>query len=335
VATTRDLSTVGCVAIGRNEGERLRICLQSLLRSVEHVVYVDSGSTDDSVAMAKALGVHVVNLDLSIPFTAARARNVGYQHLLQQVPGIQLIQFVDGDCEVVTGWLERAVARLSERPEVAVVCGRRRERSPHASVYNRMCDLEWDSPVGDVRECGGDAMMRASALLEVGGYNPDLIAGEEPELCVRLRARGHIIERLDAEMTLHDAAMTRAAQWWKRNVRSGYAYAEGVALHGAPPERHWVREYRRALFWSAGVPALALGAALPTAGASLLLFFSYPLSAARVYRHMRSRQKSPEDARVAAVLLTVGKFAELQGILKYHLARLSGQRSSIIEYKDT
>jgi GT2 family glycosyltransferase len=335
VATTSNLSVVGCVAIGRNEGERLRVCLQSLLRSVAHVVYVDSGSTDDSVAIAKGLGVHVVDLDMSIPFTAARARNVGYRHLLRQAPGIQLIQFVDGDCEVVAGWLERAVARLSERPEVAVVCGRRRERHPDASVYNRMCDIEWDAPVGDVRECGGDAMMRASALVEVGGYNANLIAGEEPELCVRLRARGHVIERLDAEMTLHDAAMTRASQWWRRNVRSGYAYAEGVAMHGAPPERHWVREYRRTLFWSAAVPALALAAALPTAGASLLLFGGYPLSAARVYRHMRGRQKPAADARVAAVLLTLGKFPELQGILKYHWARLRGQRSTIIEYKGT
>lgn len=334
MVTTNQLAAVGCVAIGRNEGERLRICLQSLLRSVKDVVYVDSGSSDGSADMARSLGVHVVDLDLSIPFTAARARNVGYQRLIRERPGIELVQFVDGDCEVVPGWLETAAARLRERPELGVVCGRRRERHPEASSYNRMCDIEWDTPVGETRACGGDAMMRVAALLAVGGYNPDLIAGEEPELCVRLRAHGHAIERLDAEMTLHDAGLTRVTQWWKRNVRSGYAYAEGVALHGAPPERHWVREYRRAVFWAAMVPAVALGAAMPTAGASLLLLGGFPLSAARVYRQMR-RHRPSADARVAAVLLTVGKFPELQGILKYHWARLRGRSSTIIEYKDT
>src|SRR5689334_4384058 len=75
--------SIGVVAIGRNEGERLRVCLESALRASPDVVYVDSGSTDGSVAMAKQLGVHVVELDLTIPFTAARARNAGFEKLVQ------------------------------------------------------------------------------------------------------------------------------------------------------------------------------------------------------------------------------------------------------------
>jgi hypothetical protein len=249
------------------------------------------------------------------------------------VPGISLVQFVDGDCEVVGGWIERAAARLEERPELAAVCGRRRERFPRASVYNLLCDIEWDTPVGDTLACGGDAMMRLAALEKVGGFAPTLIAGEEPELCVRLRAAGYKIERLDAEMTLHDAAMTQASQWWRRNVRSGHAYAEGVALHGAPPERHFVTPYRRALFWAAAVPALALGAALPTVGASLILLAGYPVSASRTYQHARRKGWAPADALAAGFFVTLGKFPELQGILKFHWGRLRGHRSGLIEYK--
>jgi GT2 family glycosyltransferase len=327
------LDGVGCVAIGRNEGERLRACLSSLQRSASAVVYVDSGSTDGSVAMARALGVDVVDLDLSIPFTAARARNVGYQHLARTVSGVELIQFVDGDCEVVEGWMERAAARLRERAALAAVCGRRRERFPQASIYNRVCDVEWDTPVGEARACGGDAMMRLAALEKVGGYDPSLIAGEEPELCVRLRAAGYRIERLEAEMTLHDAAMTKASQWWRRNVRAGHAYAEGVAMHGRAPERHCVGPYRRALFWGGGVPLLAFGGALATAGLSLLLLGGYPVSAARAYRSVRRQGRSTGDALLAAVSMTVGKFPELQGVTKYHWSRLSGRRSGLIEYK--
>jgi GT2 family glycosyltransferase len=334
-ADAQAAADLGCVAIGRNEGERLRLCLQSLLRSVrpEAIAYVDSGSTDGSAEMARGLGVDVIALDMSIPFTAARARNVGYQHLGRKLPGLELVQFVDGDCEIVPGWIERARARLRERPRLAVACGRRRERHPDASLFNRLCDVEWDTPVGDARSCGGDAMIRLAALEQVGGYDASVIAGEEPELCVRLRARGWLVERLDAEMTLHDAAMTRVGQWWKRQVRAGHAYAEGVAMHGAPPERHDVAAVRRTLFWTVGVPLAAFGGAVPTLGASLALLGGYPISAARVYQHTRRRGRSRKDALVAGTFVTLGKFAELQGIVKYHWTRARGRRSALIEYK--
>jgi GT2 family glycosyltransferase len=303
-------------------------------RTTSRIVYVDSGSSDASIAIARSLGCDVVELDLSRPFTAARARNAGMRRLLQTAPATEFLQFVDGDCEVAPGWFESAVSALVDRPERAVVCGRRRERHPDASIYNLLCDVEWDTPIGEARACGGDAMMRVSALVEVGGYDERLIAGEEPELCVRIRKAGFRIERIDAEMTLHDAAMTRAAQWWTRNVRSGFAYAEGAAMHGAPPERHFVREYRRAWFWAALLPALVLGAAVPTRGASFFLLGGYLLSALRAERSFRRRGRSRHDARWAAVFVTLGKFPELQGILKYSRARMRGRSVSLIEYKD-
>lgn len=326
-------SRFGVVVIGRNEGERLRICLQSVLRSAARIVYVDSGSTDGSPALAQSLGVEVVALDLSIPFTAARARNAGYRRLREIAPELTLVQFVDGDCEVVAGWTEVAVARLDQRPELAVVCGRRRERHPEASIYNQLCDMEWNTPVGEATACGGDALMRLSALEAVGGFNPELIAGEEPELCVRLRAHGYRIERLDAEMTLHDAAMTRFGQWWQRNVRAGHAYAEGAALHGRPPERHNVRAVQRALFWAGLVPGMAVAGALPTGGASLILLAGYPALAARVYRGARRSGWPPRAAALSAAFLVLGKFPELRGILKYRWSRALGRRSALIEYK--
>ncbi|BBH45959.1 hypothetical protein KU43P_24360 [Pseudomonas sp. KU43P] len=226
---------IGVVVIGRNEGMRLERCLASLAKGADQVVYVDSGSTDGSVQRARSHGVEVLALDMSIPFTAARARNEGFACLLQLCPNLRHVQFVDGDCEVVAGWLASAQAFLDGHPEVAVVCGRRRERFPERSIYNHLCDLEWDTPVGEAKACGGDALMRVEAFRDVSGYRPGLIAGEEPELCVRLRARGWKIWRLDAEMTLHDAAMTRFSQWWRRCIRGGYAFAEGAYLHGYPP----------------------------------------------------------------------------------------------------
>ena len=151
------MNNIGLVAIGRNEGNRLRQCLLSVI-GMAQVVYVDSGSTDGSVELAKALNVSVVELDLSIPFTAARARNAGFARLLQVEPQIKYVQFVDGDCEVVEGWLNFAQQQLESQPNVAVVCGRRRERFPEQSIYNQLCDMEWATPIGEAQACGGDSM---------------------------------------------------------------------------------------------------------------------------------------------------------------------------------
>ncbi|MEG4205580.1 glycosyltransferase [Microcoleus sp. Pol7_A1] len=325
---------VGLVAIGRNEGDRLRACLQSARVQAALVVYVDSGSTDGSLELAGSIGADTVELDLSTPFTAARARNEGFARLLQLAPDIEFVQFVDGDCEIVDGWLDRAQQELAAKPDVAVVCGRRRERFPNATPYNRLCDIEWDTPVGEAKACGGDSMMRVKAFEQVGGFNPALIAGEEPELCVRLRQNGWKIERLDAEMTLHDAQMTGFDQWWKRSQRAGHAYAEGSWLHGNTPERHWVKDTLRIWFWGFVLPALALGTAWFTHGWSLWLLAGYPVLTYRIYRQMQQQRNLPaKDAALYAMSCAIGRFPQLQGQIQFHQRRLLGQRSNLIEYK--
>lgn len=318
-------TALGIVVIGRNEGERLRRCLDSVQHAGSPMVYVDSGSTDDSRCLAAQMGAHVIELDLSSPFTAARARNQGAFHLLQQAPASEYLLFVDGDCEVVPGWLEASTGFLREHPGCAVVCGRRRERFPQQTLYNQLCDQEWDTPVGPALHCGGDAVMRASAFLSVNGYRDDLIAGEEPELCVRLRQKGWSIHRLDHEMTLHDAAITRFGQWWKRSMRGGHAYAEGAWLHGGAPERHWVVETLRALVWGGAIPLCVLVLALWAGPWGLALLAVYPAQLLRLWKKTGSL--------VTAVFLLIGKFAETAGILKFHWGRVLGRAARIIEYK--
>ena len=324
------------MAIGRNEGSRLRQCLMQAIGQVAWVVYVDSGSTDGSLELARSIGADTVELDLSIPFTAARARNEGFARLLQLVPDIEFVQFVDGDCEIVDGWIERAQSELAAKADVAAVCGRRRERYPAASIYNQLCDIEWDTPVGEAKACGGDSMMRVWAFQQVEGFNPALIAGEEPEMCVRLRQKGWKILRLDAEMTLHDAQMTSFAQWWKRAQRAGHAYAEGSWMHGSEPERHWVKETQSAWLWGLVLPALALGMALPTQGWSLLLLSAYPLATYRIYKYyVKHRDIKTKDAAIYALSCVLAKFPHLQGQIQFHQRRLLGQQSKLIEYKTT
>jgi GT2 family glycosyltransferase len=312
--------SIAAVVIGRNEGARLIACLDALQGQVAQIVYVDSGSSDGSVEAAQARGAQVVSLDMSQPFTAARARNAG----IAQVQDAEFVQFLDGDCVLQAGWLDAALAFLHANPKVAVVCGRRREINTQASLYNRLIDREWDTPVGQALACGGDALMRLDPLRRVGGYRDTLIAGEEPELCLRLRAAGWDIWRLDAEMTAHDADITRFSQWWRRSQRAGHAYAEGAALHGAPPERHWVAQTRRALLWGAVLPLAIVGLAVLVTPWAMLGALIYPVQILRL-----SRQGGLDWA----AFTTLGKFPEAQGAVQYHLRRLMRKDATLIEYK--
>jgi GT2 family glycosyltransferase len=322
---------VGVVAIGRNEGDRLKHCLESVLGVTSRIVYVDSGSSDDSVAMARAHGVEIVELDMRIPFTAARARNEGFRRLVELEPTLSYVFFVDGDCEVAEGWLDKACGFLEQHQDIAVVWGRRRERYPDKSVYNMLCDLEWDSfPIGETKACGGDAVMRTDAFRQVSGYRPDLICGEEPELCVRLRTRGWRIWHMDEAMTLHDAAVYRFGQWWTRMLRGGYGFAQGAALHGAPPERHWVRETRAIWMWGLGIPIAVLALALTAGWWSLLLLLIYPLQVIRLA--LRDRRSARANWWRAAALVLC-KFPEMLGQLKFVADRQRRVQSRLIEYK--
>jgi len=325
---------LGIVVIGRNEGERLPRCLDSLASSGAPVVYVVSGSSDGSLEMAREHGAIVLALDGSCRFTAARARNAGYHRLLRLDPGLEFVQFVDGDCELASAWLEQAVRFLEGRPQVAAVSGRLRERHPEASIYNRLCAIEWDVPPGEASACGGIVMMRVRALEGVDGFDPDLIAGEEPELCVRLREAHWRVHRIDAEMAKHDADIRRFSQWWRRSLRGGYAYAEAAFLHGKPPERSGVRETRSIWFWGAILPLLALAFAWQTGGQSLLLLFAaYVLLLLKIHWSAWRGGMPAADAALYASSIIVSKFPQILGQLKFCWKRLSGRASGLIEYK--
>jgi GT2 family glycosyltransferase len=333
------LHNLGIVIIGRNEGERLRVCLESL-RGLERKVYVDSGSTDGSQALARSMGVTVVELPTPPNFTAARARNAGLAKLLELDPELELVQMVDGDCEVAPHWLDRAAAALAADERIAAVFGRRRERFPEASVYNMLCDDEWNVPVGEARSCGGDAMFRVAALREAGGYSPGLIAGEEPDLCLRMRQKDWTIFRIDAEMTVHDANITRFSQWWKRAQRGGHAFAELLHRHGAQSDPHWKRQGASILAW-AGL--LLAGSVLALAGlatgAAWLLWLgaaawgAFAAQTARLALLRWRRGHGLGQAAAWAALLMVGKIPQLQGFLQYHGRRGNSARLTLIEYK--
>ncbi len=319
---------VAAVAIGRNEGARLRACLNSLQGAVARVVYVDSGSTDASVALARALGVEVVILDPAIPFSAARARNAGFARLATGAMP-DFVQFLDGDCTLVPGWIEAGRAALQADPQLGMVTGWRSEMDPQASVYNAMCDTEWHRPPGPVRDCNGDMMVRASVFRQIGGFDADFIASEDDEICQRIAAAGYRLLRLPRDMSRHDAAITRFSQWWRRGVRTGHGFAHIASRH---PGRNR-RERARAWVYGGVLPLLALFGAAWSGWVPAAVLALYAASWLRSARGLIRNGQPPRRALHHAVFLTLSKFANIQGMLIFHGRRLLHRHHRLIEYK--
>ena len=321
------------VIIGRNEGDRLVSCLQSVgsICAEAELIYVDSASTDGSSQVAGDFGAQVIVLHGGIQ-TAARARNAGWQRALAPY-----VLFLDGDTILNQDFPAAALKVLESEPSAAAVWGHRRELHPEHSLYNRVLDLDWIYPAGITEYCGGDVVMRLSALAEIEGYDPSLIAGEEPELCRRLRARGYRIVHIDFPMTRHDLNMMRFSQYWRRAERAGHAYAEISDRFRRSGDPMWLRESNRNLlsggFWIGWLPVSLMVGALRSLWIIPWLALLPLLSARSAWK---ARYKAPGQTML---LLLYGLHSHLQhipiliGQLKYFLGRHSGEEPKQIEYK--
>lgn len=320
--------TVDLILIGRNEGARLKRALAAAQGQASRIIYVDSGSTDGSVDTARTSGALVVELDMSTPFSAARARNAGFQAAQQDSPA-RFVHFIDGDCALEPGWVAAALDRISQDDKLAVVTGWRSEIHRDASVYNQMCDHEWHRPAGPITACGGDMLVRASAFSEVGGFDANVIAAEDDEFCLRIAAAGWTLERLPLPMTRHDAAITRFSQWWRRAVRAGHGFAQVGVLHPG----YFRTERRRVILFGLILPVLALISLLIAPLLLVPVLALYGISYARTVGGLKAEGLPDGEAWHHAVFLTLSKFPNLIGIATYWLRRVRRSPTRIIEYQ--
>jgi glycosyltransferase involved in cell wall biosynthesis len=335
-SNTQRAELLSVVVIGRNEGERLARCLDSIAHmhhpgfDVE-IIYVDSGSTDHSIPLAEARGARVIALHPERP-SAALGRNAGWR----AAQGANVL-FLDGDTVLHPDFVAASLADLAAEPN-AVVWGHRRELHPEQSIYNRVLDLDWIYAPGPTLFCGGDALFRHSALSATNGYDDTLIAGEEPELCRRISSLGFNILHVDRPMTGHDLAITRFAQYWKRSHRAGHAYAEVSARLAARGQAFWaeeaMRNRNRALTLMAILPiALVLAAIFRSALPLLLALAFYALLV------LRSAYKARWKSKDKLTLLLYGVHSHLAqipiyfGQLAYRHNQRKGQRAALVEYK--
>ena len=327
---------ISIVVIGRNEGVRLARCLDSVAAMYRNgfeteTIYVDSGSTDGSPALAKAAGAQVIVLH-SIRPTAAQGRNAGWR-----AASGSIVLFLDGDTLLDPHFVADSLEAFDDA-SVAVVWGHRRETFATRSLYNRVLDLDWIYPPGYTEFCGGDALFRRVALETTGGFDETLIAGEEPELCCRITGSGLCILHVDRAMTGHDLGITRFSQYWRRATRAGHAFAEVSARFVHTDSPFWLAESRRnslraiVLF---DIPLLGIAFSAATRSLWPFLFAVAILLALALRTSWKARWKTND--RVALALY--GVHSHLQqipifiGQVRFWMNQRSGRRAGLVEYK--
>jgi glycosyltransferase involved in cell wall biosynthesis len=236
------------VVIGFNEAGTIGACLASAHGSnlpadtSYEVIYVDGGSRDNSIAIARSIqNVRVLGADG--PRRAAENRNVGFAAARGRY-----VQFVDGDMVLDPDWAGAAMEFLNAHPGVGIAYGRLEERNP-GRLFQAL-QHDWAPETGEVAYCGGAAMHRREVLERVGGYPEDVRYGEEPYMCWRIRReQGVKIVQLESRMALHDLGHRSLRDYWRQYVRNGAAYIEIASRCFRSDDRLWLREVISVLGW--------------------------------------------------------------------------------------
>ncbi len=280
---------IDCVIVEVEGSSTLRASIQSVLnaeynKGAVRIFYVSRGYSEEGAQIAARFDeVEVLTLHTAYPTPGAQ-RNLGWRS--GDAPFVQLL---DADTTLVPDFWTRAMAQF--RQGVAAVRGRREERYPEASAYNWIADVEWNPPPGKCDAFGHDVLIRRSSLETTGGYDEELVGGEEVELSHRVVQEGYTILHLDASMTRHDLVMDSPIPYWRAAYRNGYGFAAVTFRHRKHEKRYWIAELDRIALRGGAAIALIVLALLWTLWTLLGLVLLIPALALLLAQKLMGRQR--------------------------------------------
>jgi len=311
-----DYPAISCVVIGVNVQKTIRSSLEAVKKSDYpkplEIIYVDGGSSDNSVEIVRQVGgIKVIELRLDNP-TPGKGRNAGWR-----AASNEWIQFLDGDAFIDPLWLRKAAENIDDT--TAIVFGRRQEIFPRKNWYHLAAEIGWMHE--SERSIGGDILCRRKSLEETGGYVDFLVGGADPELGIRIRKAGWKIKKLKEPMCFHDIAAKNFARYWRRSMRVGRAYIEAGVLMAKRGEKDWVF---RALKISLKI-CLLLGLLVCALALKEHLFFFtlvfavnfFPVT--KTFYFMRTLGIPFREALIYALHCSVVIWPQFFGILSYFL----------------
>ena len=241
-------AVIGAYDSGRTLGRAIDAILGQTVRDLELIV-VDDGSGDDSVRVARGAAARderVRVLEMGGNVGISRSLNAALDEARAPVVAIQ-----DADDVSAPERLERQLAVLDARPEVAVVGCRMLEVDPEGRELAPRTKFE----AGDVNDAllgfnpipNTSAAFRREVVLELGGYDPRYRYAMEYDLWLRV-AEHHRVVALDEPLATREMSPTNVA-----------ARAERAQIGEALAIRARALRRRRSLRGAGGliVPAVA------------------------------------------------------------------------------
>ena len=192
--------------IVRDEAERLATCLRSVQGFVDEMVVVDTGSSDDTVAIAEGLGATVHRIDWPGDFAPAR------NQALQWVSG-DWVLVLDAD-EQLRPEAREPLRQLMEQPELLLVNLLRQElgalQSPYSNVsrlFRRHPAIRWSRAYHSLVDDSVAALLQREphwsiadcstpALLH-DGYRPELLSAGNKAARLRSAMEAELLARPD------------------------------------------------------------------------------------------------------------------------------------------
>lgn len=262
-----DRPLISFVIIGLNVERFIRGCVtsiyaQTLYNSDWEIIYVDSSSSDKTLELVREFNnITIVHLDDEKP-NAAKARNAGWK-----IAKYNWVHFLDADSYLKPDWIGSIHREMQGKQ---ILSGGLVEREPHKNYFHEMADLDWQQSLGNIsgntaaksKSFGGNVMIKKEILLETGGFNEDLFAGEDSDLSYRIREKGYSIYFFPKIMASHDIQTGNMKSYTKRIFRTGIVYTSLAVKYMGKKEKLFLKEVVRlsanSIFLISGILVLGL-----------------------------------------------------------------------------
>ncbi len=223
---------ISFIVIGRNEGENLIKCFESILATVlfnrikeYEIIYVDSDSSDNSIEIVKQFK-QVRIFKITGVYNAAIGRNIGYKESKGNI-----LFFIDGDMELFPEFLANVIdENLQLRYDFVsgqlqdYLCGNKRNYLNNSIHHSDRAQKDKFHAV-----TGGIFLIKRNIWELVNGMNNKYVEGEDFDLGLRLSKKDIFLLRRKELIAKHYTVDYRISKiMWKKLLDCSQFYSRGL-----------------------------------------------------------------------------------------------------------
>lgn len=204
---------VSVIVPTKNSAGTIEMCLGSIKEQTYpdiEIIVVDNCSEDETVDIAREYGAVVLFRNSE----RSEARNYG----ADTSKGNYLV-IIDSDMELTPSVIEECIKEISKDGVGAVIIP---EISVGEGFWTRCKALERSCYIGD-DTIEAARFFDKKVFWEIGGYDKEMVSGEDWDLSQKVKAAGYKISRIDSLIKHHEGRLSLL-----RTMRKKYYYAKHI-----------------------------------------------------------------------------------------------------------